>query len=223
MVETWPTEPRSLRYTGKPKTHSPDVPWSVWMSQAARFSQSQVAAGEDSAFLHPEDATAEPECEAKRPHSAPPAKQDHQKAAQAPLLRRREHMGPGASEQRHLPGGGTVMSGVDPVPAGNACSDVRHRHYQSHRRKLRRGDGMSAKQTDISNRGQQAAVTPHQPSRRRWGGCHGCSYFTEEEPEVPTLRSVHLGSPSPHTHPPAGSHLSGALWLRLWVQPKNRP
>lgn len=123
MVETWPTEPCSLCYTGKPKTHSPDVPWSVWMSQAARFSQSRIAAGEDSAFLRPEDATAEPECEAKRPQSAPPAKRDHQKAAQAPLLRGQEHMGPGASEpvpgqqQRHLPGGGTVMSGVDPAPS----------------------------------------------------------------------------------------------------------
>lgn len=26
-----------------------------------------------------------------------------------------------------------------------------------------------------------------------------------------------------HTLPPAGSHLSGALWLRLWLRPKNRP
>ena len=50
------------------------------MSQAAHFSQSRAAAGEDSAFLRPEDAITEPECESKRPQSTPPAKLDHHAA-----------------------------------------------------------------------------------------------------------------------------------------------
>ena len=123
----------------KPETRSPDIPWSVWRSQAVCFSESRAAAGEDSAFLRPEDAT-EPECESWRPQSTTPAQLDDH-AAQATSARgdgsRRDS--PGLQPGRGAWGLQACTGGAVAAAAQRRHSDERHgprrpagRHVQRH-------------------------------------------------------------------------------------------